>query len=100
METFSRSPAPTWWLVMTRPSGETKLPEPPELNRTLERRTCSSHLSVGSKSYFLSCARGGLLNNHMPSSPRIVSGVMNRPRRAAAAARTGIRERMSASLRG
>ena len=43
----ARSSAPTWWLVMTRPFGETNEPEPPELNRTEDSRTWSSHSSVG-----------------------------------------------------
>src|SRR5262245_50621722 len=56
---------------MTRPSAETKEPEPPLLKRTDDCCTCSSHLLVGSKLYFfLRVSRGGWLNNHMPSSAR------------------------------
>ena len=33
---FWRASAPTWWLDMTKPSGETKEPEPPLLKRTEE----------------------------------------------------------------
>src|SRR5258707_6836409 len=56
---------------MTSPSPETNDPEPPLLKRTEDFCTCSSHLSVGSNLY-LSCRylRGGLLNSHMPSSPK------------------------------
>ena len=52
-------PRPTWWLVIMRPSGETKEPEPPSMKRTEARRTWSSHSFVGSKPYFsLSCFDG------------------------------------------
>src|SRR5262245_42799979 len=60
----------TWWLVITRPSGETKEPEPLG-KRTDDFWTCSYHLSSLSKPYF--SARyflGGLENSHMPSSAR------------------------------
>src|SRR5579864_4330167 len=58
-----------WWLVTTRPSGETKLPEPPLLKRIEAFCTFSSQGAVISKLYFcLSRARGGWLTSHMPSS--------------------------------
>ncbi len=38
-----------WWLVITRPSGETKLPEQPPARRTEERRASSSHCASGVK---------------------------------------------------
>src|SRR5262249_27593125 len=54
---------------MTRPSAETNDPEPPLLKRTDDFWMCSSHLAVGSKSYFsLRIFVGGALNSHMPSS--------------------------------
>src|SRR5688572_30184533 len=58
---------------MTKPSAETNEPEPPLLNRTLERCTCSNHSLVGLKSY-LSCSSlaGGLLNSHIPSSAEVL----------------------------
>ena len=36
-------------VVITKPVEETNEPEPPLLKRTLERRTCLSHSSLGSK---------------------------------------------------
>src|SRR4051794_38590388 len=59
-------------------------PDPPELNRTLAFCRCSSHCGVGSKLYFcFSCAAGGLLNNHIPSSAKAVvrQNGTSRPRR-------------------
>ena len=38
-----------WWLVITRPSGDTKLPEQPRASRTLESRTWSSQALSGEK---------------------------------------------------
>ena len=59
LETFWMQPRPTWWLVIMRPSGETKEPEPPSMKRTEARRSWSSHSVVGSKPYFsLSGLRG------------------------------------------
>src|SRR4051812_1188429 len=61
--------APTWWLVITRPSAETNDPEPPLLNRTADDRRCSIQSGVGSKPYFsLSVSSGRLLKTHIPSS--------------------------------
>ena len=37
----------TWWLVITRPLGDTNEPEPPVSKRTLPRRTWSSQSLVG-----------------------------------------------------
>src|SRR5256885_394031 len=55
---------------MHNPFAEMKEPLPPELKRTLAFWRCSSHCGVGSKLYFsLNCLSGGLLNNHIPSSP-------------------------------
>src|SRR5262249_29538973 len=74
----------TWWLVMTRPSGETKEPEPPLLKRTEDFWTCSSQSLEGSKPYLsLRIFRGGLLNSHRPSSAGAGGGdmVMARPTR-------------------
>ena len=58
-----------WWLVITRPLGDTKLPEQPPASRTDERRTWSSQAWSGLKPYF--CATrsdGNWLSSHMPSS--------------------------------
>src|SRR5262245_7952719 len=54
---------------MTRPSAETKEPEPPLLKRTEAFCTCSSQPLGNSKPYLaLRILRGGLLKSHMPSS--------------------------------
>ena len=42
-------PRTQWWLVITRPSGETKLAEQPPARRTEDSRTWSSHAWVGAK---------------------------------------------------
>src|SRR4051812_32689553 len=60
-----------WWLVITSPSAETKLPEQPPARRAEERRTWSSHAWSGAKPYFLLTAcEGKLLKVHIPSSAR------------------------------
>src|SRR5262245_49491693 len=64
---FCSASAPTWWLVMHSPSGEMNDPEPPLLKRMEAFWSFSSHCFVGSNLCFFSCARGGLLNSHMPS---------------------------------
>src|SRR5690606_3600649 len=52
-----------------KPSEETKEPEPPLLNRTLDFRRWSSHSCEGSKPYFsLRYFNGGFVKSHMPSS--------------------------------
>src|SRR5262245_60480485 len=85
---------------MTSPSGETKLPDRPELNRTDDFWTCSSQASVGSNwKLALSCSRGGLLNNHMPSAAEVVGVVISSPNRAAPAARP-VERRIIGILRG
>ena len=38
-----------WWLVSTSPLDDTNDPEPPELNRTLDRCKCSNQARSGSK---------------------------------------------------
>src|SRR5437867_2746874 len=79
------APRPTWWLVMTRPSGEMKEPEPPG-KRTEDFWTCSYQVGGLSKPYFsLSNFSGGWLNSHMPSSA--AAGVDIVSKRAAQAAR-------------
>src|SRR5215831_18170640 len=66
--------APTWWLVMIRPSGETNEPEPCG-KRTDDFCTWSSHLSEISKLYLsLRYLAGGLVNSHMPSSAKLIAG--------------------------
>src|SRR3954452_5144922 len=65
--------APTWWLVITRPSAETNEPEPPLLNRTADDRRCSIHPGVGAKPYLSwSCLSGRLLKTHIPSSAHTI----------------------------
>src|SRR5689334_21618459 len=60
-----------WWLVITSPEAEMKLPEQPCASRTDERRTWSSHFPSGLKWYFASTfSDGKLLNVHIPSSAR------------------------------
>src|SRR5437867_1588457 len=82
---FWMQPRPTWWLVIMRPSGETKEPEPPSLKRTEASRTLSSHSLAGVKPY-CSCRSfsGGLSKVHMPSSAAARAG---RTRAASRAAR-------------
>src|SRR5262249_7422652 len=54
---------------MIKPSAETNDPEPPLLNRTAEDRRCSAQPGGGWNPYrALSCAKGSLLNSHIPSS--------------------------------
>src|SRR5262245_33603928 len=79
---------PTWWLVITSPSGETKLADPPAPKRTDDFCRCSSHPASGAKPWRDSRSlAGGALNSHMPSSAR------PRPERVTAivAARTVVR---------
>src|SRR5436309_2066906 len=72
---FWMQPRPTWWLVIIRPSGETKEPEPPSLKRTEASRTRSSHSLPGAKPYFsLSSFNGRLSKVHMPSSAAARAG--------------------------
>src|SRR5262245_5876213 len=63
---------------MTSPSGDTKEPDPPELNRTDDFMTWSYHSGPLSKLYFsLRSFLGGLENSHMPSpAGRVVSGTV------------------------
>src|SRR5262245_27185227 len=97
---FWRASSPTWWLVMTSPSAETKLPDPPELNRTDAFWTCSSHFFVTLKSYFFwRYSVGGALNSHIPSSPFAVAVWRVMVRRAAARA-ARLLEVMSGPLDG
>src|SRR5215470_17908451 len=71
VETFCNCPPATCWFVMSKPSGETKEPEPPSFKRTEARRRWSSQSCVGSKLYFsFHCLSGGLSNVHIPSSAR------------------------------
>src|SRR5262245_15202107 len=64
-----------WWLVITRPFSETKLPEQPPASRADERRTLSSHSCVGEKPYFsFTFVAGKSLYSHMPSSAKAASG--------------------------
>src|SRR4051812_24559474 len=58
-----------WWLVITRPFGDTMLAEHPPARRTDDERTCASHSLVGPKP--CKAARrseGKSLSSHMPSS--------------------------------
>src|SRR5262249_20206464 len=58
-----------WWLVITSPSGETKLPEHPCPSRTEESRTWSSHDWSGSNPYdFCTAALGKFSKVLIPSS--------------------------------
>src|SRR5262245_22643555 len=76
-----------WWFVTTRPCGETKEPEPPLLKRTEAFWTCSSQPSGGSNWYLsLRIFRGGLLNNHIPSSARLRGEAPQASTRATASA--------------
>src|SRR5258708_6796211 len=60
-----------WWLVITSPSGETKLPEQPPASRTDESRASSSHCESGAKPYFWATFFEGKLSYvHIPSSAR------------------------------
>ena len=64
-----------WWLVSTRPSGETKLAEQPWASRADDSRTWSSHFWSTLTPYFcLTLSAGKLLNVHMPSSARAAPG--------------------------
>src|SRR5262245_21073447 len=77
--------APTWWLVITRPSGETNEPDP-DGKRTHDFWTCSSHLSSGTKLCFsLRYLVGGLVKSHMPSSARTPDAARMRPSASMAA---------------
>src|SRR6266536_438333 len=77
-----------WWLVATRPSGETKPPEPPLLKRTDARMARFSQASSRSNLYFvLSSSRGGRLSSHIPSSARAERREQVRSRAAIAAER-------------
>src|SRR5437868_3007161 len=61
--------AAQWWLVITSPFGDTKLPEQPPAMRTAESRTCSSHSSLGAKPCSLPRrSEGKSLSSHIPSS--------------------------------
>src|SRR4051794_10015622 len=83
--------APTWWLVITRPSAETNEPEPPLLNRTADERRRVIHSGVGSKPWrSLSDFSGRLLKTHIPSS---ACTVPPRPRTARTAIHGRIRMR-------
>ena len=58
-----------WWLVITRPSGDTNDPEQPPASRTEESCASPSHFASGLKPYFFATfALGKLSNVHMPSS--------------------------------
>src|SRR3954471_17934598 len=60
-----------WWLVITRPSGETKLPEQPPASRTELSCASESHCASGEKPYFCCTFFEGKLSYvHMPSSAR------------------------------
>src|SRR5437588_308086 len=81
-----------WWLVTTRPSGETKEPEPPLLKRTDAFWTCSNQPLGGAKPYLsLSNLRGGRLGNHIPSSARPVRALSVRNSPATQAVRSRLR---------
>src|SRR5439155_23539903 len=58
-----------WWLVITRPSGETKLPEHPPASRTEASRASCSHSASGENPYFWRTFFAGKLSSvHIPSS--------------------------------
>src|SRR5512142_2588265 len=81
-----------WWFVITRPSGDTKLPEQPPASRAEESRAASSHSGEGRKSYaFATRSAGKASNVHMPSSA---------PARRGAAARRARRIRFIGGLQG
>src|SRR5665647_29348 len=68
VDRFWTAPRPTWWLVRTRPSGETNEPEAPP-NEIEASRRWSMNSGVTVKPYFFCrMSLGGLLNSHMPSS--------------------------------
>src|SRR6267154_879741 len=76
-----------WWLVITRPSGETNEPEQPPASRTEESCASVSHFASGLNPYFFATfALGKLSNVHMPSSAcaasnKAANGFMWAPRR-------------------
>src|SRR5712664_4073069 len=71
-----------WWLVITSPSGETKLPEQPPASRTEESWASRSHCASGAKPYFCrTLAEGKLSRVHMPSSARAANARVTAARR-------------------
>src|SRR5687768_17502740 len=69
VELSARQVATQWWLVNTRPSGETNEPVQPVSSRTTAFWTRPSHSSVSCTPYFLAIvSRGTLLKVHIPSS--------------------------------
>src|SRR5207247_11135715 len=78
-----------WWLVTISPSGETKPPEPPLVNRTDAFWARVSHASVRSKPYLsLRSCRGGSLTSHIPSSA--AADIFRHPRVSRASAKRGV----------
>src|SRR5258707_611850 len=58
-----------WWLVMTKPFGDTKLPEHPPASRTADNRTWSSQSVEGpTPSRFFRRSEGTSFGSHIPSS--------------------------------
>src|SRR5262249_21094924 len=71
-----------WWLVITSPSGETKLPEHPSARRTLDRRTWSSQAWSGENPcVFWTRALGKVSKVHIPSSARTAGAERRTARR-------------------
>src|SRR5690349_1204801 len=68
-----------WWLVITRPSGETKPPEHPPASRTEESCASLSHCASGENLYFCCTFFEGKLSYvHIPSSARAASAQTSR----------------------
>src|SRR5438876_4839151 len=73
-----------WWLVITRPSGDTNDPEQPPASRTEESCASPSHFDSGLKPYFFATfALGKLSNVHMPSSASAARGTAAASKKAA-----------------
>src|SRR5438045_9775651 len=89
-----------WWLVITRPSGETNEPEQPPASRTEESCASFSHFASGLKPYFFATfALGKLSNVHIPSSACAARGNAAATARDTAAGRFMIQLRQSAQER-
>ena len=68
---------PTWWLVMTRPAGDTTEPDPPVEKRTAAFCSRSNSAGLPSKPYFaLSASAGMAFGSHIPSSARMVAAAI------------------------
>src|SRR5438128_4492993 len=73
-----------WWLVITRPSGDTNDPEQPPASLTEESCASPSHFDSGLKPYFFATfALGKLSNVHLPSSASAARGTAAASKKAA-----------------